>query len=76
MSNTRKQNPSPTVATAASRKPSPRDDGDREALPLSALDLVPLVEGGTSVAALQAAAELAQAVDRFGYTRLWYAEHH
>ena len=46
------------------------------ALPLSALDLVPLVSGGTSVAALRNAAELAQAVDRFGYTRLWYAEHH
>ena len=46
------------------------------ALSLSALDLVPLVRGGTSVAALRNAAELAQAVDRFGYTRLWYAEHH
>jgi luciferase family oxidoreductase group 1 len=77
MSNTRKQNPSPTVATAAtSRGQSPSGKGDRKILPLSALDLVPLVEGGSSVAALQAAAELAQAVDRFGYTRLWYAEHH
>jgi len=77
MSNARKQNPSPIVeAAAASRRSSPREDGNRKALPLSALDLVPLVEGGTSVAALQAAAELAQAVDRFGYTRLWYAEHH
>ena len=46
------------------------------ALSVSALDLVPLVRGGTSVAALRNAAELAQAVDRFGYTRLWYAEHH
>jgi len=71
MSNTRKQNPSPTVATAAaSRRQSPSGKGDRKVLPLSALDLVPLVEGGTSVAALQAAAELAQAVDRLGYTRL------
>jgi luciferase family oxidoreductase group 1 len=77
MSDTRKRNPSPIVAAATtSRRPSPREEGDRKALPLSALDLVPLVEGGTSVAALQAAAELAQAVDRFGYTRLWYAEHH
>src|SRR5207244_5691991 len=40
------------------------------------LDLVPLVQGGTSVAARRSAAELARAVDRFGYTRLWYAEHH
>ena len=46
------------------------------ALSVSALDLVPLVHGGTSVAALRNAAELAQAVDCFGYTRLWYAEHH
>jgi luciferase family oxidoreductase group 1 len=43
---------------------------------LSVLDLVPFVEGGTSTAALRAAADLAQAVDRLGYTRLWYAEHH
>src|SRR5277367_7176193 len=72
MSDTRKRNPSPIVAAATTS----RGKGDRKALPLSALDLVPLVEGGTSVAALQAAAELAQAVDRFGFTRLWYAEHH
>ena len=46
------------------------------ALSLSALDLVPLAQGSTSVDALRSAAELARAVDRFGYTRLWYAEHH
>ena len=46
------------------------------ALSISALDLVPLVHGGTSVATLRNAAELAKAADRFGYTRLWYAEHH
>lgn len=45
-------------------------------LSLSALDLVPLVSGGTSTAALHDATELAQALDRFGYSRLWYAEHH
>jgi luciferase family oxidoreductase group 1 len=43
---------------------------------LSVLDLVPFVEGGSSTAALQGAAALARAVDRLGYTRLWYAEHH
>jgi luciferase family oxidoreductase group 1 len=43
---------------------------------LSVLDLVPFVEGGSSNAALRASAELARAVDRLGYTRLWYAEHH
>lgn len=43
---------------------------------LSVLDLVPFVEGGSSAAALQSASALARAVDRLGYTRLWYAEHH
>ena len=43
---------------------------------LSVLDLIPFVEGGSSTAALQSATGLARAVDRLGYTRLWYAEHH
>src|SRR6266851_3659915 len=47
-----------------------------ESMPLSVLDLVPFVNGSTSIAALRSAGELARAVDRFGYTRLWYAEHH
>src|ERR1700735_1862289 len=46
------------------------------ALALSVLDLVPLSEGSTSIAALREATRLALAVDRLGYTRLWYAEHH
>jgi luciferase family oxidoreductase group 1 len=46
------------------------------ALSLSALDLVPLVKGGTSSAALRSSAELARALDGLGYERLWYAEHH
>jgi luciferase family oxidoreductase group 1 len=45
-------------------------------LPLSALDLVPLCSGGSSAESLRNAEELAKALDRFGYTRLWYAEHH
>jgi luciferase family oxidoreductase group 1 len=45
-------------------------------LALSVLDLVPFVEGGSSSGALQGAVALARAVDRLGYTRLWYAEHH
>src|ERR1700735_2262489 len=77
MSDIRKPRPNSAIAPAkVSRSASPREKTDRKSLPLSALDLVPLVEGGTSVAALRAAPELAQAVDRFGYTRLWYAEHH
>lgn len=46
------------------------------ALLISVLDLVPLVEGDSSIDSLRNAAELACAVDRFGYHRLWYAEHH
>ena len=46
------------------------------ALPLSVLDLVPIVRGGTSSAALASSTALAQAVERFGYQRIWYAEHH
>lgn len=60
-----------------------RNEGDRaiieEAvarLPLSALDLVPLCTGGSSAASLRNAAELARGLDRSGFTRLWYAEHH
>ena len=45
-------------------------------LPLSVLDLVPLSSGSTSAAALQGAVEIARTVDRLGFERLWYAEHH
>ncbi|HEY3665596.1 MAG TPA: LLM class flavin-dependent oxidoreductase [Polyangiaceae bacterium] len=45
-------------------------------LPLSALDLVPLATGSTSHAALAAAVDIARTVERLGYRRLWYAEHH
>ncbi len=45
-------------------------------LRLSALDLVPIVSGGTSATALRASEDLAAALDRAGYSRLWYAEHH
>ena len=46
------------------------------ALPLSILDLVPLVEGMTSHEAVEHSLDLARLADRLGYTRLWYAEHH
>ena len=45
-------------------------------LPLSALDLVPLSSGSSSAAALRGAEDLARAVERLGFERLWYAEHH
>ncbi|WP_244514396.1 LLM class flavin-dependent oxidoreductase [Afifella marina] len=43
---------------------------------LSVLDLAPVPEGTSAADALRATAAFAEAADRFGYHRLWYAEHH
>ena len=45
-------------------------------LPLSALDLVPVADGASSREAIQRSLALATELDRLGYRRLWYAEHH
>ncbi|GAA4625905.1 LLM class flavin-dependent oxidoreductase [Actinoallomurus vinaceus] len=45
-------------------------------LRLSVLDLVPVSTQTTPGAALRASIDLAQAVERLGYHRLWVAEHH
>ena len=45
-------------------------------VPLSILDLVPISEGMTTRAAISASMEGAQAADRLGYERYWFAEHH
>jgi luciferase family oxidoreductase group 1 len=45
-------------------------------VPLSILDLVPVVLGETPREALQKSLELARHAERFGYTRYWVAEHH
>src|SRR5215208_2794575 len=45
-------------------------------VPLSVLDLAPVVEGATPADALRHSLELAQHVERWGYTRFWLAEHH
>jgi len=45
-------------------------------IPLSVLDLSPIVEGGDAGQSLRASAELAQAAERLGYSRFWMAEHH
>jgi luciferase family oxidoreductase group 1 len=42
----------------------------------SVLDLVPVVEGGSTGAALADAAELARTAEGLGYHRFWVAEHH
>lgn len=45
-------------------------------IPLNVLDLVGVSEGQTISGAIDASMETAQLVDRLGYKRLWYAEHH
>lgn len=47
-----------------------------QGLRLSVLDQVPVPEGFTPRQALENSLDLAQHVDRLGYTRLWYSEHH
>ena len=46
------------------------------ALPLSVLDLSPVPSGTRPSQALHRTVELAQAVERWGYDRIWLAEHH
>jgi luciferase family oxidoreductase group 1 len=47
-----------------------------KSLRLSVLDQSPVPAGFTASDALANSLELAQHVDRLGYTRLWYSEHH
>jgi len=45
-------------------------------VPLSVLDLSPIVAGGTAGDALRRTVDLARHAERFGYSRYWVAEHH
>lgn len=45
-------------------------------VPLSVLDLSPIVQGGTVAQALHRSRDLAQHAERLGYRRYWLAEHH
>jgi luciferase family oxidoreductase group 1 len=45
-------------------------------IPLSVLDLSPIVEGGDAAAALRNTLDLARHAERWGYRRYWLAEHH
>lgn len=45
-------------------------------VPLSVLDLAPLVSGGTAADALRRTLDLARHAERYGYHRYWVAEHH
>ena len=48
----------------------------RRAVPLSVLDLAPVPSGSTGADALRSAVDRARLVERLGYRRVWYAEHH
>src|ERR1051326_1616554 len=45
-------------------------------VPVSILDLVPVILGETPREALRKSLDLAQHAEKFGYTRYWLAEHH
>jgi luciferase family oxidoreductase group 1 len=45
-------------------------------IPLSVLDLSPVVAGGTGAQALHNTLDLAKRADALGFTRYWVAEHH
>ncbi|MDN3921792.1 LLM class flavin-dependent oxidoreductase [Roseateles violae] len=45
-------------------------------LPLSILDLAPIVEGSDAASALRQSIALAQHAEKLGYRRFWVAEHH
>jgi alkanesulfonate monooxygenase SsuD/methylene tetrahydromethanopterin reductase-like flavin-dependent oxidoreductase (luciferase family) len=45
-------------------------------VPLSILDLAPIVSGGTAGDALRRTLDLARHAEQFGYARYWVAEHH
>jgi luciferase family oxidoreductase group 1 len=45
-------------------------------VPLSVLDLSPIVEGGTAAQSYRHTLDLAQHAERWGYQRFWLAEHH
>lgn len=45
-------------------------------IPLSVLDLSPIVEGGTAADAFRNTLDLARSAEKLGYDRFWVAEHH
>ncbi|MFB0833822.1 LLM class flavin-dependent oxidoreductase [Arthrobacter halodurans] len=45
-------------------------------IPLSILDLAPIATNGTAAGTFAESVELARTAEAFGYSRVWYAEHH
>jgi luciferase family oxidoreductase group 1 len=50
--------------------------GARPTIPLSLLDLAPIIAGGDAGLALRQSLDLAQHAEGWGYHRYWFAEHH
>lgn len=50
--------------------------GTTKNVPISVLDLSPIVEGATATQALRNSLDLAQHAERWNYRRYWLAEHH
>ncbi|HEU4829707.1 MAG TPA: LLM class flavin-dependent oxidoreductase [Gemmatimonadales bacterium] len=48
----------------------------RWSIPLSILDLAPIVEGGDAAQSFARTVDLARSAERLGYRRFWLAEHH
>ena len=47
-----------------------------DTLPLAVLDLATIPSGGAATDTFRASVEVAQAVEKLGYRRYWFAEHH
>ncbi|MGJ9459060.1 LLM class flavin-dependent oxidoreductase [Oceanobacillus sp. CF4.6] len=45
-------------------------------IPLSVLDLAPIIEGSNATQSFKESVELAQHVEKWGFNRYWLAEHH
>jgi luciferase family oxidoreductase group 1 len=45
-------------------------------IPVSVLDLATIVEGGTPADSFKKSLEMARSVEKLGYNRYWFAEHH
>lgn len=61
------------MSEAHTEHPSPKKLSD---IPLSVLDLAPIVQGGTAEESYRNSLDLAKRVENWGYHRYWLAEHH
>src|SRR5262249_62023279 len=63
--------PAPLAQSQVGHRPH-----DRRMIPLSVLDLSPIIQGGDAAAALRNTVDLARHAEAWGYRRYWLAEHH